>query len=116
MEEFLAKIMDRMEQDYDFDVHAGRKLYAYLYDEGFKDMEMDLLAHHLIYGEVRNSDAYNWMKKIEVAASLAPDIFNDYSGGYEAFLSDFKKFFYHPRRFTYTPLILCKGKAPLSEK
>jgi len=116
MERILAEIMARMERDHDFDVHAGRKLYAYLYDEGFADMEMDLMAHHLIYGEIRNSDAYNWLKKIEVAACRAPDIFDGYAGGYEAFLSDFKQFFYDPRRFTYTPLILCKGKVPVSEK
>lgn len=114
LEAFLAEIMARMERDHDFDVHAGRKLYAYLYDEGFVDMEMDLVAHHLIYGEIRDSDAYNWLKKVEVAASRVPDIFERYPGGYNAFLSDFKRFFYHPRRFTYTPLILCKGRIPLS--
>jgi len=115
LENCLVRIMARMERDYDFDVHAGRKLYAFLYDEGFANMEMDLMAHHLIYGEIRDSDAYNWLKKIEVASVLVPDIFDDYRGGYEAFLSDFKSFFYHPRRFTYTPLILCRGRVPLSE-
>jgi hypothetical protein len=46
----------------------------------------------------------------------------DYSGeriryaeehyGRNAFFKDFKAFFLEPRRFTYTPLILCKGTAP----
>lgn len=112
LERMLVKIMTRMEESFDFDVTAGRKLYARLYDEGFVDLEAELVAHHLIYGKVRETDAFNWLKKVEVVSLRVPDLFREYRGGYEGFLEDFKKFFYDPRRFTYTPLILCKGKKP----
>jgi len=42
------------------------------------------------------------------------DLFNDYSGGYDKFLADFKEFLVDPRRFYYSPLILCKGMKPAS--
>jgi ABC-type phosphonate transport system ATPase subunit len=64
----------------------------------------------LIYGNIRDADAFNWMKKIEVNANRFDDLLNGYPGGYQTFFSDFRKFFLDPRRFTYTPLILCKGR------
>ena len=115
MRELLHALMARLDEEYNFDTYAGRKLYSYLYDNGFEDIKMHLMAHHLIYGEIKDGDAFNWMKKVEVAAVKLGDLFNDYPGGYEAFHADFKRFFYDTRRFTYTPLILCKGRKSLSD-
>lgn len=114
MREFLPVLMARLDEEYNFDTYAGRKLYSYLYDNGFEDIKVHLMPHHLIYGEIRDGDAFNWMKKVEVAAMKLGDLFNDYPGGYETFHADFKRFFYDTRRFTYTPLILCKGMRPVS--
>ena len=36
--------------------------------------------------------------------------FADYEGGYEEFLTEFKAFFNNPRRFTYSPIICCRGE------
>jgi hypothetical protein len=55
----------------------------------------------------------HWMKKIEIIVKKFEDLFIDYPGGCEAFIDDFKRFLIDPRRFTYTPLILCKGMKPL---
>jgi len=55
----------------------------------------------------------HWMKKIEIIVKRFEDLFIDYPGGCEAFIDDFKSFLIDPRRFTYTPLILCKGMKPL---
>jgi ubiquinone/menaquinone biosynthesis C-methylase UbiE len=112
IEAMLPKIMNRLQEKYNFDVHAGRKTYAYLYDHGFDDIQVHLMAHHLIYGKVGDQDVFNWMKKIEVNIGRFDDLLNDYPGGTSAFISDFRNFFLSPRRFTYTPLILCKGKIP----
>lgn len=113
--DLLPKLMAELEREYNFDTSAGRKLYSYLYDTGYENIQMELMAHHMIYGEARDVDIFNWMKKLEIADSRLRDFFNCYRGGYEAFSSDFKKFFLDPRRFTYTPLILCKGMRPLSD-
>jgi SAM-dependent methyltransferase len=108
----LPEIMHRLEESHNFDAYAGRKLYAHLFDLGFEQIEVDVEAHSVIYGKIRDVDSYNWTKKIEVIAPHLIDLFETYPGGYERFLSDFREFFHDPRRFTYTPLILCKGRKP----
>ena len=114
MERALFKLMKWLEQEHDFDPYSGRKLYAYLYDLGFENIQVHLMAHHLIYGKIGDKDLFNWIKKAEVVSKKTKELFEDYPGGREAFFADFTKFFLDPRRFTYTPLILCKGMKPLS--
>ena len=113
MATLLPKLMARLDEAFNFDTFAGRKLYSYLYDLNYENIQLELMAHHLIYGKVRDADVFNWLKKIEIAAAKLEDLFAAYPGGHRAFLADFEKFFLDPRRFTYTPLILCKGMRPL---
>lgn len=113
MENILQKLMLFMSKDFNFDPYAGRKLYTYLFDHGFRDTQVHLMAHHLIYGNLRSQDHFNWMKKIEMVSKNAPGMFDAYPNGPEGFIRDFETFFKDPRRFTYTPLIMCKGKKPL---
>ncbi|MBW2100511.1 MAG: methyltransferase type 11, partial [Deltaproteobacteria bacterium] len=40
--------------------------------------------------------------------------FDEYEGGYEEFFEEFKRFFADPRRFTYTPVISCRGCKPVT--
>jgi SAM-dependent methyltransferase len=115
MEQTLFQLMRILEREYNFDPYAGRKLYAHLYDLGFEDIQVDVTPHHLIYGEIKDEDFFNWLKKVEVASQKTSVIFEAYPGGHDAFFKDFLAFFSHPRRFTYTPLILCKGIKPLSD-
>jgi ubiquinone/menaquinone biosynthesis C-methylase UbiE len=114
MERVLFDVIGVMENEYNFDPYAGRKLYSYLYDLGYQDIQMDLRAHHLIYGETKETDLFNWTKKLEVVSKRAGHVFERYPGGHGKFLADFIRFFNDPRRFTYTPLILCKGMKPHS--
>lgn len=114
MEEILFQAINMVQEEYDFDPYAGRKLYSYLYDLGYQDIQLDLRAHNLIYGKIGYEDTFNWMKKGEIAAIKARRLFESYPGGRDAFFSDFTKFLMDPRRFIYTPLILCKGMKPLS--
>ncbi len=111
----LHELVEEMADTFNFDPFAGRKLYACLYDLGFRDIEVGLVAHHLIYGQLRSQDAFNWTKKLEMASLNAPEIFRAYPGGYEGFFSDFTAFSQNPRRFTYSPLIMCKGRRPREE-
>ena len=108
----LPKLMKRLEEKFNFDIYAGRKLYSYLYDQGYQDIQVNLVPHHLFFGAIRASDVYNWMKKVEVNANRFTDLFDEYPGGCDAFINDFNQFLIDPRRFTYTPLILCKGMKP----
>lgn len=115
MNAMLKKLMAYLDEEFNFDTYAGRKLYSYLYDQHFENIEVELMAHHLIYGEARQADVFNWLKKLEVGTDKMKGLFMDYPGGAEAFAEDFKTFFLNPRRFTYTPLILCRGMRPYDE-
>ncbi|PKN77363.1 MAG: methyltransferase type 11 [Deltaproteobacteria bacterium HGW-Deltaproteobacteria-10] len=115
MAELLTKMMALMDEKYNFDTFAGRKLYSYMYDNGFEKIEMNMEAHHLIYGRAKEADIFNWTQKVAVAAKKVKYLFDEYEGGYSAFVSDFERFFLDHRRFTYTPLMLCKGIRPFAD-
>ena len=108
LEETLVQLLAHMESRLDFDPYAGRKLYAALYDMGCTDIEVAMTAHHLIYGSIREPDMFNWTMKVRAAQS-----FFESESSYQEFYDEFVAFFEHPRRFTYTPLIMCRGNKPL---
>jgi len=110
MERAIAAIMKNVEEKENFDPYVGRKLYSFLYDLGYQDIDVKIEAHHLIYGELKKSDDFNWTKKVEVAARHYR--FNEYPGGYDEFFEEFRGFFASPRRFTYSPIISCRGRKP----
>jgi ubiquinone/menaquinone biosynthesis C-methylase UbiE len=112
LEKTLFAVIRVLEKEADFDPYMGRKLYSYLYDLGYRDINVDVAAHHLIFGELKDADAFNWLKKIEVASKKIKYGFEEYEGGYEEFLDEFRKFFADPRRFTYSPIISCRGCKP----
>jgi len=107
------KIMEELEIKANFDPFVGRKLYSFLYDLKFQDIVVDIRAHHKIYGALNDNDRYNFLKKIQIAPQIINFKFSEYEGGYDEFISESKKWFEDPRRFTYTPIILCKGTKPL---
>lgn len=110
----LSKIMNLLEENHNIDTLIGRKLYSFLYDCGFEDIDVELMAHNLIFGEIKEKDKFNFLKKVELAAKKAAHLVNSYPGGHPQFLMDLKKYIDNPRRFTYSPLLLCKGIRPLS--
>jgi SAM-dependent methyltransferase len=109
----LKGCMQKLEQNVDFDPHMGIKLYSFLYDLGYEDISVSLQPHHLIYGRLKEVDAYNWNKKVEIVFQRSGYPFEEYPGGYAEFFEEFQNFFTHPRRFTYTPVIACRGRKPL---
>lgn len=112
LENSISGVMGALEKDHDFDPYMGRKLYAYLYDLGYRDITVDVAMHHLIYGELNEVDAYNWTKKLEIAAKNSGYLFHEYARGYDEFVEEFHSFFTNSRRFTYTPIISCRGCKP----
>lgn len=108
----LFAIMDSLDKQNNFDIFIGRKLYSFLYDNGFQNIEVELMAHNLLYGTIRDRDKYNWTKKMEMAAKVSKGVIDGYPGGPEQFYSDVDRFIGDPRRFSYTPLVLCKGSVP----
>lgn len=112
LEKAMAEIMGLLETNADFDPFMGRKLYSFLYDLGCEEIDVQLAAHHLIVGQLNDIDAYNWLRKVEVAVQGSGYGFPEYAGGFGEFREEFQTFFADPRRFTYTPLIACRGVKP----
>ena len=108
----LSAIMESLDRENNFDTYIGRKLYSFLYDNGFQNIEAEVMAHNLLYGAIGEKDRYNWTKKVEMAAKKSKAIIDGYPGGPEQFYFDFNHFIGDPRRFSYTPLLLCKGSVP----
>lgn len=113
LERAICGIMSALEEDADFDPYAGIKLYSYLYDLGYQDIDVDISLHHLIFGRLKEKDAYNWMMKVKVAAKNSGYGFEEYGGDYKKFFKEVESFLADPRRFIYTPLISCMGRKPL---
>lgn len=98
-----------LERDFNFDPYAGRKLYAYLFDLGYEAIVVSVGAHHVIYGELRHVDAFNWMKKLEMVIGKPGFDFGEYKDGRNGLAEEFRRFLSDPRRFSYTPLISARG-------
>lgn len=113
LERTIFAAMKYLEKNANFDPYAGRKLYSFLYDLGYQDINIDVTAHHLIFGQLKDVDAFNWIKKFEVISKKVNFNYEEYEGGYEEFLEEFNRFFVNPRRFTYTPVICCRGRKPV---
>jgi SAM-dependent methyltransferase len=113
-ERAVNRIMERLETHRNFDPYVGLKLYAYLYDLGFEDIRVRVAPHNLIYGTFQENEKFNWRKKAEIAGKLSGYAFEEYSGGYAEFIAELDQLFSDPRVFTYTPLVICRGRRPAS--
>lgn len=105
----IQKLVQTMEFQLKFDPFVGRKLYTYLYDLGFRDIDVRLVSYNLIFGQLGDVEKFNWMKKLQMVGKNAEFNFDEYQGGFDEFYSEFKTCFEDPRRFFYTPLIQCRG-------
>ncbi len=106
----ITGVVKTLQERKNFDPYAGRKLYSYVFDQKLANINVMMQPHHLIYGELSKIDAFNWTKKLTVAAKHSGYTFPEYTDGWDGFCQDFSGFFNNPRRFTYTPLIACRGE------
>ena len=109
LENVLVEVMKTLEDSFNFDPYVGIKLYSYLYDLGYQDIDVNITPHNLIFGELKDTDYYNFGKKVEVVSKISGYRFEGFEDGYEGFLKEFEDYFSDLRRFTYTPLISCRG-------
>jgi ubiquinone/menaquinone biosynthesis C-methylase UbiE len=112
LERTIREVLRCLEVNHNFDPYAGRRLYAHLVDLGCQEIRTQVGAHHLFIGALDQKDAYNWMRKIDVAAQNSGCTFAEYGGNYQAARDEFERFLNDPRRFTYTPLIMARGLFP----
>lgn len=105
----LLRMRDELENRFGFDPYAGRKLYSFLYDLGFTDIDVRVENHRVTFAGVDEIEVFNMMKKVEVVLQKIDFSYDEYPGGYEELCEEAMAFLSDPRRFGYTPLILCRG-------
>ncbi len=113
LENALIQITKILEQNFNFDPYVGIKLYSFLFDLGFEEIDVSVTPHHLIFGALEEKDRFNWTKKVQIAAKNSGYRFDEFENGYEGFFEEFENYFSSLRRFTYTPLICCRGRRSL---
>ena len=112
LEKALIRIMQNLEDSFNFDPYVGIKLYSYLFDLNYEEIDVRVIPHNLIFGELQEKDDFNWTKKFEFAAKGSGYQFEEYDGNSDEFYREFKTYFSDHRRFTYTPMISCRARKP----
>lgn len=115
LQQTISRVINILEKEENFDPRVGIKLYSFLYDLSFENIDVMMEPHHLIYGGLGVVDEFNWTKKVEVAVKKFEAVLDNYENGYDEFYEEFKMAFSNPRRFTYTPLICCRGRRPIGK-
>lgn len=111
----FKQIMKELEEKTDFDPYIGRKLYSFVYDLGFENIDVRVENHRVAFGKIDDFEVFNMLKKIEVVPGKINFQFEDYKGGYAEFYQEALAFLSDPRRFAYTPLVLCRGSKAAKE-
>jgi SAM-dependent methyltransferase len=112
LEKAIVQIMGNLAKRFNFDPYAGVRLYSFLYDLGYEDIRVHVSGHNIKTGHLRETEMFNWEKKVAVAGQRSGYHFEDFPGGYQEFYEEFRTSFDNPRVFHYTPLIVCKGRKP----
>ena len=112
LERAVRGVMAHLEKNLNFDPYVGIKLYSFLYDLAYMDIDIQLSPHNLIFGTLKESEKYNFMKKAQIAGKKSGYPFAEYGGKFEEFIKESMVFFRDPRVFTYTSLIACRGCKP----
>lgn len=108
----VGEILRQLQDTTGFDPFAGRRLYGLLYDHGYGEIDARVETHNLLFGAAGDTAMHNWRQKLCVAVARSGCSLGDYPGGREGFFADFEIHFQHPRRFSYSPLIVCRGRRP----
>ena len=108
----ISGAMGWLEKKFNFDPYAGVKLYSFLYDLGYTDIDATLSGHNMFFGELKENEKLFSMQKAEIGGRNSGYPFDEYDGDFDAFIEDIKIFFNDPRVFYYTPLIACRGVKP----
>ena len=105
-------VMDWLEKRSNFDPYVGIKLYSFLYDLGYSEIDVSISAHNMFFGQLKENEKLFSMQKAEIGGRNSGYPFEEYGGDFDEFLEEVKIFFNDERVFYYTPLIACRGCKP----
>jgi ubiquinone/menaquinone biosynthesis C-methylase UbiE len=112
LETKLFSLVATLEKNRLFDAHAGRKLYSFFNQAQLEDIKVHFSDHHLFYGDLPESDDFNWMAKLDRLIDHQKSGTIQFDFDLTEFKKEFREFLKSPGRFSYTPLILVEGRKP----
>jgi SAM-dependent methyltransferase len=113
LDQTVREILQGLEASTGFDPFAGRRLYGRLFDHGYAEIDVQVGAHNLLFGAAEAAVMENWRQKLHMAIAKSACPLTLYPGGAAEFFTEFETHFSHPRRFSYTPIVTCRGRKPL---
>ncbi len=115
LDQTVREILRGLEAATGFDPFAGRRLYGWLFDHGYAEIDVQVGAYNLLFGAAEESIMQNWRQKLTMAIASSCCPLELYPGGEREFFAEFETYFNHPRRFSYTPIIACRGRKPVTK-
>lgn len=112
LETQLNKMMSSLVKAKLWDPFSGRKIYHHFYRAKMEQIQVNVVSHHLIYGESSQRDVDNWAAKLSQMSSLVSQGLLKLDFDFPKFQKRFLDFFRSPERFSYSPLILVDGIKP----
>ena len=112
LEEDLLRVMEVLQANRFFDPYIGRKLYSFFHRASLSEIKVHFSAHHLFYGNLSETDEFNWLAKIDQLMELQRRGTVRLDVDLGKFKERFFDFLKSPERFTYTPFILVEGRRP----
>lgn len=70
LENTLVQLMNIMKNNFNFDPYVGIKLYSYLFDLGFQNIDVNVTPHNLIFGNLLEKDSFNFAKRWKLSAGI----------------------------------------------
>ncbi|HTA76855.1 MAG TPA: class I SAM-dependent methyltransferase [bacterium] len=116
LEQKLFSLVRTLEKGRLFDAHAGRKLYSFFERAQLDDIKVHFSDHHLFYGDLPESDDFNWTAKLDRLIDHQKNGTIHFDFDLIEFKNSFRDFLKSPGRFSYTPLILVEGRKPHGRK
>lgn len=112
-EKELLSLVKTLQENHLFNPYAGRTLYSFFHRAHLDDLKVHFYAHHLFYGNLPETDEFNWLAKLDRMIEHQMDGTIRFDFDLKGFKQKFFEFLKSPGRFSYTPLILVEGKRPL---
>jgi len=105
----INEIMAIINEKTGFDQYVGRKLYNYFYQVGFKEIKVEIVPYHNLFGVPSGRVYFQWEEKIEIFRKnfelLEPEKHKAYEWVFQGLLDLLKR----PETLTYSTLFIVQG-------
>jgi len=105
LEKQWRESLDKLRRSRNWHPRVGRELYGFFSESGFRDLELETVALHLVYGGSNTEDQDSWRARLERIGSLHSELKTGLSFDWECFCNEYLTSLDNPYRFSYSPVI-----------